>query len=185
MQGLTLFAFTQTSHKTAIGTKTSDRNSPGQHTECQGLLGPWSEDCSGNQSPPSELPSDQKSQQIPFWLRALIRCRRIWLRAGIHMEIHDREHGADRAVHYNRGEGRTDDDKEVLSCLQSPPSSSDVKSSVHSASFIYCNAKSNMDFLPSPLHLCPSAAGWKVANQRQWSSVTQGGMREWVTDEHW
>lgn len=60
-------------------------------------FGPFTEDCSGNHSPPSELPSGQKSQQIPSWLRALIRCRRVCLRADIHIEIQDTDHGADRA----------------------------------------------------------------------------------------
>lgn len=38
---------------------------------------------------------------------------------------------------------------ELLSCLWSPPSKTPVKSSLCSARFIYCNAKSDMDILPS------------------------------------
>lgn len=171
MQGLTPLSFTQIPLESSLELRHRTGTAPWATHWVPGAVGPFSEDCSGNQSPPSELPSGWKSQQIPSWVRALIRCRRACLRAVIHMEIHDTVHGADRDVHYNTGEGSTENDKELLSCLQSPPSNTHVKSFLHSASVTYCSAKSDKDFLPSPLHLCSSAAGWKVANQRQRNSV--------------
>lgn len=153
------------------GTKTSDKNSPGQHTECQGLLGPSVKIVLETRVLPQNshlVKSHSRSHPgSEHWSGA----EEYVLRAGIHMEIHDIVHGAERDVHYNTGEGSTENDKELLSCLQSPPSNTHIKSPLHSASFIYCSAKSDMDFLPSPLHLCSSAPGWKVANQRQWSRV--------------
>lgn len=45
----------------------------------------------------------------------------VWLRAGVHMETHDTNHGADRSVHYDTGEGSTENDRRLLRCLWSPP----------------------------------------------------------------
>lgn len=51
------------------------------------------------------------------------------------------------------------------------------------ADFIHCNAKSDI-ILPSPLYLDSSAARWKVANQRQRSSMTWRKVSKWVTGEN-
>lgn len=141
---------------------------------------------SGHHSPPLELPSDWKSQQILFWVRALIRCRRVCLTKGWHSHEYILKNTGQMELSIRSSpEKEAQKITELLSCLWSSPSNIAVPSLSSSASFIYCNAKSDMDFLPSPLHLCSSAAGWKVANQRQWSSVMYGKVRERVTNEHW
>lgn len=84
------------------------------------------------------------------------------------MEIYDTNHRADKVVQYDKGEQRM---KELLGCLWSPPSNTDSQTISLLCKQIYRNAKSNIDILPSPLHLGFSPAGWKVANQRQRSSM--------------
>lgn len=84
MQGLAPFAFTQISHKKAHWSQAIWQEQPWAMHWTLAAAGCFNEDCSGNHNPPSEIPSNCTSQQIPSWVRALIRWRRVCLAKGRH-----------------------------------------------------------------------------------------------------
>lgn len=78
---------------------------------------------SGHHSPPLELPSDWKSQQILFWVRALIRCRRVCLTKGWHShEYIIKNTGQMELSIRSSPEKEAQKITELLSCLRSSPS---------------------------------------------------------------